>query len=150
MAQKDPAPPPDTDTPEADRKALFLDMIRATGCTDVDAATIAGVSRWTAWRWKKNDPEFAKQYDDMRKIGVEHLVKEAERRAMHGSDRLLEFLLCNYAPERFKRKETVDLGNADGKPLQIADTGAAAERIATILAAAQARKQADDEGDEFV
>lgn len=99
--------PQDADIPEDERQALFLENIRLTGCTDRDAAEWAGVSRWTAQRWK-HDPVFKSRYNDARKIGIEELVREAERRAMNNSDRMLMFLLCNYAPERFSNKQTVE------------------------------------------
>lgn len=84
------------------RQREFLKCIEA-GAKDIEAAAAVGVSRWMAWRWKKSDPEFLKAYEAAKVVHVDQLVKEAKRRALHGSDRLLEFLLCNLAPEQFKK-----------------------------------------------
>ncbi len=102
------------DTFDLDRKPtlneqqeLFLELIRDTGTTDCAAALAVGRSRFTIIDWKKK-PEFKRRYDEARRVGLDHLVKEAERRAMNGSDRLLEFLLCNYAPDKFSNKQKVE------------------------------------------
>lgn len=121
----------------------FLDLIRTTGASDPDAARAVGRSRWAPQRWKK-DPEFKTRYDEARKISLEHLVREAERRAIHGSDRLLMFLLEHYDPVRFGRREELNLGNAGGKPLQVT-TPEAAERVARLMAIAARRKAEEDE-----
>jgi hypothetical protein len=97
----------DDDIPLSERQEAFLSLIEAHGIADRDAAEIIGVSRWAIWRWKK-DPDFAPRYKAAREVRLEHLVKEAERRAMNGSDKLLEFLLCNYAPDRFSNKQKVE------------------------------------------
>jgi hypothetical protein len=109
---------PDDDIPLTERQETFLGLIQDHGTTDTAAAEAAGVSRFSACRWKK-DPDFKARYDAARKIGIEHLVKEAERRALNGSDRLLEFLLCNYAPDRFQKRETRDLNHAGGVSLAV-------------------------------
>lgn len=97
----------DDDITLSERQEAFLGLIEAHGIADRDAAEIIGVSRWAIWRWKK-DPDFAPRYKAAREVRLEHLVKEAERRAMNGSDKLLEFLLCNYAPDRFSNKQKVE------------------------------------------
>lgn len=91
----------------SERQELFLSVIADHGVSDFDAAGVVGVSRWTVWRWKK-DPDFAPRYNAVRQVRIEHLIKEAERRAMNGSDKLLEFLLCNYAPDKFSNKQKVE------------------------------------------
>ena len=49
-----------------------------------------------------------KRYEAARKASVTRLKREAERRAMAGSDRLLIFLLCAYAPQEFQERQVVD------------------------------------------
>lgn len=98
------------DTPTlAERQEMFLELLRTTGVRDGDAAEIVGVHRVTAYRWRQN-PEFAARYEEAKKIRLETLIKEAERRAVAGSDRLLEFLLCNYAPDKFSNKQKLEHG----------------------------------------
>lgn len=134
-------------------KDAFLQLIAADPrLGDGEAARAVGRSRWATMRWKR-DPEFLARYKAAKDAAVADITtaleNEARRRALTSSDRLLEFLLQSYNPERFRKRETLDLGNADGKPLQVTDREAAAE-IAKLLAAAQARKDADSVGDEFV
>jgi hypothetical protein len=91
----------------SEKQEAFLSLIGDHGITDREAADEIGVSRWAIWRWKK-DPEFAPRYQAARQVRLEHLIKEAERRAMAGSDKLLEFLLCNYAPNKFSNKQRIE------------------------------------------
>ena len=108
----------DDDITLFERQEAFLELIKDYGTTDTAAAEAVGTSRWSSCRWKK-DPVFKARYDAARAIGIEVLVREAERRALNGSDRLLEFLLCNYAPDRFQKRETRDLNHAGGVSLAV-------------------------------
>jgi transposase-like protein len=94
-----------------EKQQIALEYIRSTGASDSDVARAARIDRSTLYRWKQ-DPAFLGLYKAARQVGIEQLVAEAERRAMRGSDRLLEFLLCNYAPDRFQKRETRDLNHA--------------------------------------
>lgn len=89
----------------------FLALIAEYGTTDMAAAAAVGRSRWTPIDWKKK-PDFLARYKAARRVGLDQLVKEAERRALSGSDRLLEFLLCNYAPDKFSNKQKVEMTGA--------------------------------------
>lgn len=82
------------------RRELYVEAV-ACGMSFSGAAEFAGVDRSTGWRWRQ-DPEFRQRVKDARQVTVDRLRAEAERRAMCGSDRLLEFLLCNYDPEKFR------------------------------------------------
>lgn len=84
-----------------ERKAIYLEAISA-GAKHMEAAEVARVDRSTAYRWR-SDPEFVIKLREARRVCLDKLVVEAERRALHGSDRLLEFLLVNYDPARFQR-----------------------------------------------
>ena len=108
----------DDDIPLTEKQEAFLELVKEHGTTDKAAAEALGLSKWSPIRWKK-DPDFKAQYDAARAIGLEHLVKEAERRALNGSDRLLEFLLCNYAPDRFQKREARDLNHSGGVSLAV-------------------------------
>jgi len=118
MAKKDEAPIPEPAPEEtlSERQEVFLAYIEG-GARYSEAAEETGVHRVTAWRWKA-DPEFVKRYRAARKCSVARLREEAERRAMAGSDRLLIFLLCAYAPEQFQERQVLD---HRGK-LDLADT----------------------------
>lgn len=93
-----------------EKQLIFLEAVRA-GASYAEAADIAEVNKATQWRWRQN-PEFAKLLGVARDISVEQLIKEAERRALRGSDKMLEFLLCNYAPEKFKKAQSLALSGS--------------------------------------
>lgn len=63
------------------------------------------------------------------------------------SDTLAIFLLKAHAPEKYRENTRMELTGANGGPVQISDTERAA-RISAILAAAEARKPADESGGE--
>lgn len=110
------------ETTLAERQEMFLACI-AGGARHNQAAEDIGVHRVTAWRWKQ-DPDFRKRFQAARKASVTTLKREAERRAMAGSDRLLIFLLCAYAPEEFQERQVME---HKGK-LDIANTIAQARK----------------------
>lgn len=85
----------------------FLRLL-SKGCTVRNAAAGVKVPWGTLYAMRRRDPEFAKRWDDAQKIRVDGLIAEAERRAMNGSDKLLMFLLTNYAPDKFKNLKQVD------------------------------------------
>ncbi len=102
----DPAPEPAPEITLSERQEIFLACIEG-GARYNEAAEETGVHRVTAWRWKA-DPDFLRRYEAARKASVTRLKREAERRAMAGSDRLLIFLLCSYAPEEFQERHVLD------------------------------------------
>ena len=132
-----------------ERQDQFLELIRDHATTDAAAAAAVGSSRFTVCRWKRDDPAFKARYDEARKIGLEHLVREAERRALNGSDKLMMFLLEHYDRERFGKREEINLGNAGGKPLRIT-APEAAERVVQLMAIAARRKADEEEAESLV
>ena len=92
-----------------ERKQLALDLFTAGGYRDSEVAALVGVDRTSLFRWKQNDPAFLAAYRISRVVHTDKLVAEAERRAMNSSDKLLMFLLCNQAPERFKMVGKVEV-----------------------------------------
>jgi hypothetical protein len=86
------------------RMREFLALVGA-GYTDQDAAAAVGYSRWAPIQWKRSQPGFVDAYNRAKHVNVDALITEAKRRALRGSDRLLEFLLCNLAPDQFKRTD---------------------------------------------
>jgi hypothetical protein len=74
----------------------------------------AGLSRAGAYTWRKEEPEFAKAWDEALAIGVESLEDEANRRAFHGVDEAV-----------FHQGEpTGHFQDADGRPCEKSDPGA--------------------------
>ena len=104
------------------------------------AAASVSVSWSTFYKRRANDPVFAKRWEDAQRVKVGHLIAEAERRAMVGSDKLLMFLLTNYAPDKFKKASALEITNPDGS-LNMSTEERAARTIA-ILEKARAAKAA--------
>lgn len=53
-------------------------------CNVGRACTAVGISRYTAYKWRKDMPDFAKAWDEAMAIGVSALEDEAHRRAFEG------------------------------------------------------------------
>jgi len=101
---------------KAERKRAYVELI-GSGCNHSEAAEGVGVDRATAFRWRQEDPEFAQACRTALRASIDVLKAEAERRALKGSDKLLMFLLCNYAPEQFSDKQKVE--HSGGVSLQV-------------------------------
>lgn len=140
-----PEPPGLTDgLTYEEREEEFLRLL-GQGCTVRHAAAAVAISYAWLYRKRRENPSFARQWEDAQRVKVGHLIQEAERRAMKGSDKLLMFLLTNYAPEKFKKASTLEISNPDGSLNMSTEQRASA--IAGIMEkarAAKAAKQVDD------
>ena len=132
----------------------------AESCNVGKAAATVGISRWTAYQWRKSIPEFAEAWDDAMKAGLLALEDEAHRRGFEGidepvfhhgrevgavrkySDTLAIFLLKAHSPEKYRERSNLELTGANGGPVQLSHTERAA-KIAAILAAAEKRRSED-------
>ena len=66
-----------------------------------EAARRANVHVSTVYRWRDQYPEFAERWGEARAVVVGDLEKEAYKRALNGSDRMLCFLLSSLAPDKY-------------------------------------------------
>lgn len=152
-------------TPET--VTLFL-VTLAESCQVRKACDAAGISAYTAYRWRKEHPDFLDAWDEALKAGLYLLESEAHRRAFDGvdepiyqqgvqvgtvrkySDTLAMFLLKSHDPAKYRDNARMEVTGAEGGPVEFAqvDDAAAASRLATIMSAAQARKAQGDEGGE--
>ncbi|MGE4292681.1 MAG: hypothetical protein AB7E32_10780 [Desulfovibrio sp.] len=100
------------------QRCAFLDALALQGNV-TQAAAIAGLGRWKVYEQRKEDPEFAQQWEQALRESEDRLEAEAVRRAVEGveepyfyqgeqrgasrkySDQLLMFLLKSKRPERF-------------------------------------------------
>ena len=112
-------------TPEKYEK--FLESLRKTGGNIARACRAEGIARNTAYEWRKDDTEFAKQWDEAIDEGIDELEQEARRRALDGlektifykgeaigtereySDTLMIFLLKGNRPEKYKDRQDINL-----------------------------------------
>jgi hypothetical protein len=121
-----------------------------------------------AWRtvydWIEANSDFAARFAQAREVGFDAIAEEALEIAdtpregvrrketedgveevhedMLGHRRLQVDtrlkLLAKWCPKKYG--DRIDVGNADGKPFEVADTGEAAAKIAALLATAASRK----------
>lgn len=135
-------------------------MIAET-CNVGRACKAVDISRYTAYRWRKEIEAFANAWDDAMKAGLTALEDEAHRRAFEGidepivhqgvvmdtkkaySDTLAIFLLKAHAPDKYRENSKVDLTSSDGS-MATTDATQRAARAATLLKLAQARKALDE------
>jgi hypothetical protein len=109
------------------------------------AATAVAISYAVLYRKAREDKDFAKRWEDATRIKVGHLIQEAERRAMAGSDKMLIFLLTNYAPDKFKKASTLEISNPDGSlNMSTEQRASAINGILEKARAAKAAKAVDD------
>jgi hypothetical protein len=88
-------------------QAAFLAAYRMLGNVS-RAADAAECDRSSHYRWMK-DPEYAAQFETAREEAIDRLEGEAINRAMHGSDRLMEFLLKGAKPEKYRENHKVEI-----------------------------------------
>jgi hypothetical protein len=71
------------------------------------ACNIVGIHPMSVYGWLRNDEEFNEDYNTAVDFAIATLEMEARRRAMEGSDRLLEFLLKSLKPEVYRERYEV-------------------------------------------
>lgn len=146
-------------TPE--KLSAFCAALADTGNVS-RACKAIDISRYTAYQWRQDDPEFAKDWDAALNAAVYAMEDEARRRAFEGtvepvhymgdrvdtirkySDTLAIFLLKAHAPEKYREHQRLDLGNAEDKPFEVTDTSRAA-RLKGLVALAKGRRAEEDE-----
>jgi hypothetical protein len=106
------------------RKKDFLDAFRTSGNV-VKACEQTTISRQSVYMWRDKDSNFRAAFERAQIESIEHLEKEAHRRAVDGweepvfresgmigtvrkySDTLLIFLLKGAAPEKYKDRQDI-------------------------------------------
>lgn len=100
------------------KRRAFLDVL-AQGLSVKAACDAGGFSRVTAYRWREDDPEFAKQWDDAIEEGTDILEDVAHQRAITQSDTLTIFLLKARRKEKYADLVRNRLTGPDDGPVQI-------------------------------
>jgi hypothetical protein len=149
-------------TPE--KLAAFCSALAETGNVS-KACKAVDISRYTAYQWRQDNPEFVKGWDAALNAAVYAMEDEARRRAFEGtvepvhymgdrvdtirkySDTLAIFLLKAHAPEKYRERSQLDIGNANDKPFEVTDTTRAA-RLSGLVALANSRRASEDSDDE--
>ena len=125
---------------KAERAEEFLRLL-GEGLTVRKAAAASYLNYVTLYRRRKEDPAFAKRWEDAQRISIPRLETEAFRRAMLGSDKLLMFVLERRAPHLYGARQALELTSPDGSmsPVPPSD-GERIAKVEALLAVAKARK----------
>ncbi|NYT44590.1 terminase [Alcaligenaceae bacterium] len=103
-------------TPE--KLAAFCAALAET-CNVGKACAAVGVSRYTAYKWRKDMPDFAEAWAEAMKAGLLALEDEAHRRAFEGiSDPLTHQGQFTYLYRERLDEEGNPVCNADGIPIR--------------------------------
>ena len=131
-------------TPEAREKFL-------AALAEGSIANAAGAGRGAMYIWRREDPEFAAEWDEAVEEGTDKLEDEARRRAMNGSDAVLMFLLKARRPLQYKDRAVHEHVGAAGGAVQIENVGNPREellnRINTIIARQKEFEALDNKGE---
>ena len=92
------------------KKKLFLEGL-AQKYSPTAAAAYAGIARQTAYKWRDQDPDFAKCWDDSLAQAVETLEQTVYERALRGADVLAIFLLKGAKPEKYRDQYKADVNH---------------------------------------
>jgi Bacteriophage Sf6, terminase small subunit-like len=89
------------------KRKAFLKVL-AQGRSVAAAAKAAGMGRTAAFAWKRDDAQFAAEWEDAYDAGTDAFEDEALCRALDGSDKLLMFLLKRRRPEKYLQRAVAE------------------------------------------
>lgn len=102
-------------------KEVFIDAYSRIPIIKI-AAGAANVSRQTVYEARRSDREFAEQMINAEQDGAEGLEARAHQLAGAGSERVLMFLLEHVLPEKYGRKQKLDMsGDFNAFTIRIAE-----------------------------
>lgn len=90
------------------RRKRFLDELEV-GSSESAAARAAGGQLNQFKKWRKEDPDFSKDWDDAIDAGTDFIEDVATDRALKKSDALMAMLLKARRPEKFDRGSKLEL-----------------------------------------
>lgn len=79
------------------QKKTFIETLAEQG-TVLHAAKAAGVSRWTAYRWRQEDLAFADQWDEALETAVDAVENSLYQKAVSGDTICMIFYLKAHRP----------------------------------------------------
>jgi hypothetical protein len=101
-------------------REIFIDALK-TGLSIGGAAKQAGVDRSTAYRWRDDDDDFARAWDDAIEAGTDALEDALTRRALTLSDKGAMFLLQARRPTKYRQVTRHELTGKNGGPIETID-----------------------------
>ena len=91
-------------------REAFLSALSKTANVSL-ACEESGISRQTAYRWKDENKEFSKNWDQALDDGIDMLEGIALNRARKNSDTLMIFLLKAHRPQKYRERFDFNLKN---------------------------------------
>lgn len=79
------------------QKKKFIETLEAQS-TVLHAAKAAGISRWTAYRWRHEDPEFDSRWDEALENAVDVVENSLYQKAVNGDTICMIFYLKAHRP----------------------------------------------------
>jgi hypothetical protein len=95
------------------QKKTFIETLEAQG-TVLHAAKAAGISRWTAYRWRQEDPEFASQWDEALENAVDVVENSLYQKAVSGDTICMIFYLKAHRP-KYRDRLNIDIEQVRGE-----------------------------------
>ncbi len=89
------------------QKKRFIETLTAQG-TAYHAAQAAGISRWTAYRWRQDDVQFASLWDEAIEQAVDAVESVLYKKALAGDVVSMIFYLKAHRP-KYRDRLTVDI-----------------------------------------
>ena len=147
-----------------EKRRVFLEALAAVGNV-TQAAKSAGLSRTIVYKRRREDEDFARDWDEAKWIGGGALEDEAIRRARDGwevpvfhdgqkcgtvrkySDTLLIFLLKGAMPDKYADRQKTELSNPDGTLNSAMSDAQLAAKLAALQRSVGAPPIDDDEHD---
>ena len=95
------------------QKKKFIETLTEQG-TVLHAAKAAGVSRWTAYRWRKEDPEFDSRWDEALENAVDVVENSLYQKAVSGDTICMIFYLKAHRPI-YRDRLNIDIEQVRGE-----------------------------------
>jgi len=95
------------------QKRKFIETLEAQG-TVLHAAKAAGVSRWTAYRWRQEDPEFDSRWDEALENAVDVVESVIYQQAVGGNTLAAFFYLKAHRPI-YRDRLNIDIEQVRGE-----------------------------------
>ena len=89
------------------QKKRFIETLAAQG-TVYHAAQAAGISRWTAYRWRQDDREFASDWDEAMDTAVDAVESVLYQKALAGDTISMIFYLKAHRPQ-YRDRLNIDI-----------------------------------------
>jgi hypothetical protein len=94
-------------------RSLFLQALRQTPSIK-HACKAAGIVRTTAYKHRKEDQDFAAQWEDAIQASVDELEHKAFQLALAGDSNLITFMLRCHKPEVYRDTQRHEVGLLGG------------------------------------